>query len=120
MRVTAQLIDAQTDTHLWSDTYDRELDDVFAIQDEIASQVAEALNLALFGVSGAQRPVNLNAYTLYLQGRHLTQTGTPENLESAEAMLKEALTLDPNYSEAWIALAQVYVSKSFASTMTPI
>jgi TolB-like protein/Flp pilus assembly protein TadD len=117
VRVTAQLIDAQTDTHLWSDTYDRELDDVFAIQDEIASQVAEALNLALFGVSGAQRPVNLNAYTLYLQGRHLTQTGTPENLESAETMLKEALTLDPNYSEAWIALAQVYVSKSFASIM---
>jgi TolB-like protein len=117
VRVTAQLIDAQTDTQLWSDTYDRELDDVFAIQDEIASEVAEALNLALFGVSVAQRPVNLNAYTLYLQGRHLRQTGTLENLESAEAMLQEALTLAPNFAEAWIALAQVYVSKSYASIM---
>ncbi len=117
VRVTAQLIDAETDTHLWSETYDREVDDIFAIQDEIASEVVKALNLTLFGAPASKRAVNLDAYTLYLQGRHLRQTGTAKNLEAAEAMLKEALALDPNYADAWIEIAQLYIAKAQTSNM---
>ena len=108
VRITAQLIDAETDTHLWSETYDRQLTDIFAIQDEIAGEVVEALNLTLFGTPATKREPNLDAYALYLQGRHLKNTPTPENLEQAEAMLKQALNLDPNYADAWIELADVY------------
>ncbi|MGI9326769.1 MAG: TIR domain-containing protein, partial [Pseudomonadales bacterium] len=111
VRVTAQLIDAETDTHIWSETYDREVDDIFAIQDEITNEVVEALNLTLFGAPAAKRAVNLDAYTLYLQGRHLSQAGTLSSLEAAEAMLKEALALDPDYADAWIELAWVYINK---------
>ena len=119
VRITAQLIDAETDTHLWSDTFDRELTDIFAIQDEIAGQVVEALNLTLFGPPATKKEPNLDAYALYLQGRHLrTSTAeTQENLEQAQAMLEQALELDPNYAEAWIELADVYGSMRFIGVM---
>jgi len=117
VRVTAQLIDAETDTHLWSETYDRELNDVFAIQDEIAGQVVEQLNVALFGMPSAEQDVNLDAYTLYLQGRHLSNIASPESLETAEGLLKQALAIDPNYADAWLVLARNYSGQRQASVM---
>jgi TolB-like protein len=117
VRITAQLIDAETDTHLWSDTFDRELTDIFAIQDEIAGQVVDALKLALFGTPATTKEPNLDAYALYLQGRHLGAIGTPENLDQAEALLKRALALDPDYADVWIELSSVYESKRFIGTM---
>ena len=117
VRVTAQLIDARTDTHLWSETYDRELDDIFAIQDEISREVVGALNITLFGAPQVKQARNLEAYTLLLQARHLRATSLPGNVNAAEAMLKEALSIDPNYVEALVELARVYFSKWQISMM---
>ena len=116
VRITAQLIDAETDSHLWSATYDRELTDIFAIQDEIAAQVVDALNLTLFGTPVTRKEPNLDAYALYLQGRHLTRASFG-SFEQAEALLKQALALDPDYAEAWIELAEVYGNMRFEGTM---
>ncbi len=117
VRVTTQLIDAQTDTHLWSETYDRELDDIFAIQDEIATQVVEALNVTLFGMATPRRTIDTEAYTLFLQGRHMGQSDTPEALDAAERLLKRAVAIQPDYADAWIWLADVYVGRRELSLM---
>lgn len=109
VRVTAQLIDVSTDTHLWSDTYDRELADIFAIQDEIAGHIVGALKLAL--ATDAARPArtdNLEAYNLFLQGRHLFQQRGP-GIKEAERLLLAAVELDPQYARAWGTLAMTYV-----------
>jgi TolB-like protein len=110
VRVTAQLIDVSTDTHLWSDTYDRELEDIFAIQDEIASHIVGELKLALATDSTKpDRTDNLEAYNLYLQGRHLFQQ-RGEALRQAETLLLRAVEIDPNFAEAWAVLAMTYIT----------
>ncbi|MEJ2534172.1 MAG: hypothetical protein P8008_01510, partial [Gammaproteobacteria bacterium] len=108
VRITAQLIDVSTDTHVWSETYDRELEDIFAIQDEIAGHIAEQLRLVL-ELDDSRRPTDsLEAYTLFLQGRELLrQRG--ESLREAEKLLREAVELDPQFAEAWANLALTYV-----------
>ncbi len=108
VRVTAQLIEAATDTHLWSETYDRELDDIFAIQDEIAAHVVEKLNAALMGELEPSDRVHLDAYAAYLRGRFLRSRGTREELLAAEQSLKRALEVEPDYPEAWTQLALTY------------
>ena len=117
VRITAQLIDAETDSHLWSATYDRELDDVFAIQDEIAGEVVEQLNVTLFGMSLSKKDINVEAYTLYLHARHLSDLGTGESLESAETMLKQVLAVEPDYGDAWLQLAKVYFRQGQLSAL---
>lgn len=110
VRITAQLVDVSTDTHLWSETYDRELEDIFAIQDEIATRIVDALKLALnMGVSEHPPTSNIEAYNLYLQGRFLLR-GRGTGLRQAESILQQALALDPAFAQAWAALAQVYVN----------
>ena len=105
VRITAQLIDTDTDTHLWSQTWDRELADIFAIQEEIANHIVEALKGVLAGGPIEHRPTdNLEAYTLFLQGRHLFQQ-RGEHLLEAESLLRQAVTLDPEFAEAWATLA---------------
>ena len=83
VRITAQLIEAGSDTHQWSQTYDRTLDDIFAIQDEIAADVVAQLKVALLGEVPKVRVTDPEAYALYLQGRHLAILGTPEGYEKA-------------------------------------
>jgi len=109
VRITAQLIDVTTDTHMWSETYDRELEDIFAIQDEIAARIVAALQLVLnMDVSEHPPTANIEAYNLYLQGRFLLRSrGT--GLRQAESTLQQALSLDPDFAQAWATLAQVYV-----------
>lgn len=103
VRITAQLIDVGTDTHLWSETYDRELEDIFAIQDEIAGHIVEAMHLVLgTGVTDQKPTDNLEAYTLYLQGRELFwRRSVPEDLAQASELLHRAVSLDPGFAEAW-------------------
>ena len=108
VRITAQLIEARSDTHLWSNTWDRELDDIFAVQDEIASAVVEQLKITLLGEAPKAKEVNPEAYALFLQGRQLRRQGTPEAFEQAIALLQQALAIDPNYAAAWEQLARVY------------
>jgi TolB-like protein len=109
VRVTAQLIDVSTDTHLWSDTFDRELEDIFAIQDEIAGHIVDALQVVLGSAARASKPTeNLEAYNLYLQGRHLFQQRGP-GVKEAELLLLKAVELDPQYAQAWGTLAMTYI-----------
>jgi TolB-like protein len=111
VRITAQLIEAGSDMHLWSETYDRSLDNIFAIQDEIASEVVAQLKITLLGEKPRTQETNPEAYALYLQGRHLHRLRTEESLEQAQILLKKALALDPYYAAAWDELGYSYINQ---------
>ncbi len=112
IRVTAQLIEVNTDTHLWSETFTRQLDDIFAVQDEIAQAIVSALKVTLN--SGEQTPIqtrstdSIEAYNKYLLGRHLWNQRGHKSLIAATKPLNEAVTIDTNYGQAWSALADAY------------
>ena len=111
VRVTAQLIEVESDSHLWSESYDRKLDDIFAIQDEISAAIAQALKIELVAdaVAGRERPTdNLEAYKLYLQAHHLMLQRGVENLKVAVDLLERAVELDPDFALAWIELASSF------------
>jgi adenylate cyclase len=110
VRITAQLIDARTDTHLWSETYDRELDDIFAIQDEIATKVVEDLKLKLLGSVPKSEQIDPRAYELFLRGRHLLHKGDAgaDEVEAA-SLLEKAVELQPDWVAANAELLRAYV-----------
>ncbi|HNP36101.1 MAG TPA: tetratricopeptide repeat protein [Woeseiaceae bacterium] len=112
VRITAQLIDARTDTHLWSETFDRTLGDIFAIQEEIAFTVSERLKLSLLGDLPRPRTTDPKAYTLYLQARFLSPQGSAEAYAQAVELLQRVLEIDPNYTNAWDALAGNYLNQA--------
>jgi TolB-like protein/Tfp pilus assembly protein PilF len=111
VRITAQLIDARSDSHLWSETYDRELDDIFAVQDEIAAAISDALRVKLALVADkrvqptAIKAANTDAYDAYLRGRALIRLRGKENLENAIRHLGRSLRLDENFAPAHAELA---------------
>jgi len=106
VRITAQLIRAGTDTHLWSQTYDRKLDDIFAIQDEIAADVVKQLKVTLLGAAPKVRTTDPEAYALYLQAVQLGRQLTPEAFKQSDALFRKALAIDPRYAPCWTALAE--------------
>ncbi len=114
VRVTAQLIDVRTDSHLWSETYDRELEDIFAIQDEISGHIVQALKIILGAdekeaMIHAQKPTeNLEAYEYYLRGRYFWQRRGEENIRHAIDLFEQATKLDPQFARAWSSLAAAY------------
>jgi TolB-like protein len=109
IRVTAQLIDVAEDAHIWSETWDRTMDDVFAIQDEIAQAVVDGLKIRLLGeLPVADRTVP-EAYALYLQATQLLNHRNAASVLNAEPLLKQALEIDPNYIPAWLELSRAYV-----------
>jgi len=105
IRVTAQLIEAENGSHLWSERYDRDMVDVFAVQDEIAEAISEALKVRL--APRAQK-VNIEAYQNYLKGQYYLVRLTPENLAKAKDYFEQALAIDPNYAPAYSGLAVYY------------
>ena len=105
VRITAQLIEADSDVHMWSESYERELDDVFAIQDEIAQEVVTALQVQLLGAIPTTMETNPEAYFLYLQGKHHLESGRTSSQRSEDAFRK-ALEIDPNYAPAWAGLSR--------------
>ena len=110
LRITAQLVDTDNGYHLWSDTYDRDLTDIFAIQDEIAGHVVEALKAHLLGAEVAvanQGTTNVDAYNEYLRGSYFLEHTSAENLEKATEAFEEAIRLDPGFARAYAALAIV-------------
>jgi len=113
IRVTAQLIEVNTDTHLWSETYTRQLDDIFAVQDEIAQAIVGALKITLTGEEQPQlhsrTTTSVEAYNKFLLGRHLWNQRTIDSLLSAVNPLVEAVEMDPGFDRAWAALADTYV-----------
>ena len=108
LRITAQLIDCADGSHLWSNTFDRELDDVFAIQENVARTVAQALGVTL-GIGETVRAPggtsNLEAYDLYLRARALNATLAPPDLKRSLDVYRKALALDPEFALAWAGLA---------------
>ncbi len=107
VRITAQLIEAGNDVHLWSETYERKLDDIFAIQDEIAMEVVKALKIQLLGEAPLAVSTNIEAYKLYLRGKHFNAIYTRESLESAVTAYREAIELDANFAPPWVGLSNV-------------
>jgi adenylate cyclase len=110
LRVTAQLIDVEEDRHLWSEKYDRELDDVFKIQDDIAGKIAQALRVKLASIQelGRKQTENVEAYTLYLKGRYFWNKRSKEGIFEAMKLFQEAINIDPNYARAYSGLADAY------------
>ena len=122
VRITAQLIRAATDSHLWSETYDRELEDIFAVQDDIAQAVVKQLRATLLGAksepsSGLQvktevelaargRAADAAAYPLYLQGRFFADRQTSEDTAKAIDYYRQALAIDSKFALAWASLAR--------------
>lgn len=116
LRITAQLIEASSDTHLWSQTYDRDLDDVFAIQDDIARRITEALQVQLLPRDlSAPSTNNVEAYEYFLRGRCFFHRLGKKNIRRAIAMFERATRIDPDFARAWagLALAHAYCVISF-------
>lgn len=116
VRITAQLVDAGTGYHLWSQNYDRQMEDIFAVQDEISAEIVKALQGALgsrqapAGMPARSAPTaNLEAYTLYLQALHQWKRRGAEPVRRSVELFREATELDPAFARAWAGLAAAYV-----------
>src|SRR6266487_2101817 len=113
LRISAQLIQASDGNHLWSDTYDREMKDIFAVRSEVAQQVAEALQIRLLGEDKKRlekKPTdNLEAYNLYRQGRYYSENITEDNFKKALGFYQQAIEKDPRFALAYAGEADTYV-----------
>jgi len=113
VRVNVQLINALTDAHLWAETYDRKLTDIFGVESDIAKSVADALKAKLTGseqTEMSKRPTeNSEAYELYLKGRFFWNKRTGDDLKTAADYFQRAIQIDPQYAAAYAGLAQTYV-----------
>src|SRR2546426_4128649 len=123
VRVNVQLINAMTDAHLWADTFDRKLTDIFAVESEIAKTIAETLQARLTGSEKsliAKTPtVNPEAYELYLKGRFFWNKRTGDDLRKSIGYLKQAIAKDPRYALAYAALADSYGLLRFYGGASP-
>jgi adenylate cyclase len=122
VRIVAQLIDVATDAHLWAETYDREVADIFAVQSEVAREIASALGRTLVApTAGSQEHARTDpeTYELYLRGRHLWNQRRPAALRSAIQYFEEAIARDPNFALAHAGLADVYVVRPFTDPTVP-
>jgi TolB-like protein/Flp pilus assembly protein TadD len=112
VRITAQLIEVETDSHLWSESYDRDLADIFAVQDEIAAKVGEALKVALLGADSKpihpSREISIEAYSDYLLARQKLANMSYVGAGEAELLLQGVIERDPDYAPAYAALAGTY------------
>ncbi len=112
VRITAQLIRAGTDTHLWSQTYDRKLTDIFAIQDEIAADVVKQLKVTLLGAAPKARTTDPEGYALYLQARQLGRQFTADAFKQSDALYRKVLAIDPRYAPAWAELSGTFTNEA--------
>ena len=122
IRITAQLIRTADSTHLWSETYDRPLKDIFAVQDEIAGAIAQALQIQLAGGELSRRKggtQNLEAYQLYLRALSPSNQNSRASLDTAGDYLEQAIKLDPGYGLAWSQLAWVFTLKTVNNWLNP-
>src|SRR6202047_1496119 len=123
VRVNVQLINALTDAHLWADTYDRKLTDIFAVESDIAKTIAETLQAKLTGSEKSaisKKPTaNPEAYELYLKGRFFWNKRTGGDLRKSIEYLKQAIAKDPNYALAYAALADSYGLLRFYGGASP-
>jgi len=108
IRITAQLINARDGFHIWSETFERELQGVFAVQDEITRSIVDALKVKLIVAPSARAPENTEAYDLYLQGLYLSNKSDEENLRKSLSLFQQALDKDPSFVRAWTGIAKAW------------
>ena len=121
VRVTAQLVSTRDGAHLWSERYDRELTDLLALEDDVASVIADRLRGEL-GQAGGERKrhaVNHEAYVSFLEGRHHFAKGTPEGLMKAMACYQRAIEQDPSFALAYDSLAELHWFLGFFGNVPP-
>jgi adenylate cyclase len=122
VRITAQLVDTLTGRHLWGEKFDRQLTDVFAVQDEITSRIVSALSLKLTGDEQLKLSTdgtdNFQAYDLLLQGQPYSNTLTREGIDTAIELYRKAIRLDPGFSRAYSALSVTLSRKAFSGMST--
>jgi TolB-like protein/class 3 adenylate cyclase/Flp pilus assembly protein TadD len=112
VRITAQLIHAADGFHMWSETYDRKLDDIFKIQDEVAGKVVKELKVTLLEPPPKARTTDPKAYALYLQAKQLARQFTAEAFEKSDALYHQVLEIDPRYAPAWSELARNFINEA--------
>ena len=109
VRISAQLIDGSSGNHIWADRYERQLDNIFDLQDEITARIAAAMQPVLYAAEGARvelkNPGHLDAWDLFLRARNLAHVGTKESNEEAQAVARQALSMDPSSAGAMKVLA---------------
>ena len=113
LRITAQLVRTSDSTQLWSESFDRPLDDIFAVQDEIAGAVVEQLKIKLLGAVPMVRKTDPEAYALFLQALQSDRRYTYAAMEHSIAFYQQALAIDPTYTAAWNGLAGAYSSQAY-------
>ena len=123
VRVTAQLIHAPTDRHLWAESYERDLKDILVLQSEVARTVAEQVQVAVTPEEtkrlAATRPVNPEAYEAYLKGRFHSYRQSPEHLEKALEYFELALEKDPSYALAYAGIADTRFARALRGLVPP-
>ena len=123
IRITAQLINVEDGYHIWSEKYDRKLEDVFAIQDEISLAIVNKLKVKLFGEERARLvkryTENLEAYNLYMKGLYYYRMYTPKGIKEAFNYLEQALQKDPNYTMAYLGMARAYTTSALWGYVPP-
>ena len=119
VRITAQLIKTEDGYHLWSETFDHVLDDIFAVQDEIANAVKVKLKLALLPAAPKIIETNPEAYELYLQARYLERRCTAPSYQQALKLIQRALAIAPGYAAAWHGLASIYTNMTLKAELMP-
>lgn len=108
LRITVQLVTAENGYHIWSETYDRPIDNIFAVQDEIALAVVDSLKLKILREAPQSQQTDPKAYGLYLQARYHKNQRTRESLREAVENYQECLNIDPNYAPALASLSLAY------------
>src|SRR5205814_7643012 len=108
VRITAEVINTRTGFHLWSETYEREQQGVFAVQDEITRSIVEALKVKLAVSLPVHEQRNTEAYELYLQGLFFSNKGSEEDLRRALTFFQHAAEKDPTFARAWTGIAKVW------------
>ena len=124
VRVTAQLIEARSDRHLWADTYDRELSDILALHSDLARAIVDEIRVAVTPEEESRfadtRSVNPEVYELYLKGRFLCEKFTPEEMGNAIKHLQQAIALDSRYAPAHAELASCYTDNAYVEYLSPL
>lgn len=118
VRITAQLVDASSGNHVWSQTYDRKLDDIFKIQDEIAADVVKQLKVKLLGAAPKTGVTDPKAYALFLQARQLGRQFNADACKSSNTLYHQALVIDPRYAQAWVGLASNFANEMNNGTLS--
>ena len=123
VRISAQLIDASTDEHLWAETYDRELSDIFELQREVAERIAQALETKITTTEArhiAKKPTaSMEAYQLYLRGRFFWNKRNEEGLKKSVDSFQQAIAIDPSYAEAYAGLADAFTQLAIFEFLPP-